>query len=316
MSDDEKAEESSEDKKKRKQELKREYKEAFLLAKNDPSGELLKKARQFDRKIKNGSFKSADDARDWWQNTLEANDWVREQSVASLGSFTAEADPTLKGEVAAQRAEIETDVRDQARNLGVELADDRLSALTEQAWREELGSDDIRELLRDDVTGQLTSSEDNAGFEGNLGNMAAELSDWSAKNGFAIAQEDADRLLASMAFGDMTFDQVKHQMRQTYMAGAYPAWAEMINAGMDIYDLAGPYRSVAQRMLGRSNIAMDDPVMKELMQVQGADGAFSQRPLWDAEREIRGMDEWQTTDDANATYAKGVSAVSSMFGFG
>ncbi len=311
MSDDEK---DKKDKRKERERIKQEYLEAYRLAKNDP--ELLAEARKFDRKIKNGKFDRVEDAKEYWTEILEKNEWVQNQSNESFGSYVAEADPTMAGEVKAQRSEVELDVSNIAKNLGIELDPGRLDALTEKAWREAYDSDQIREMLREDVDNQLSDSDDNMDFGGTLGDMAAELSDWSTKNGFAIGQQDADRMLASVAFGEKTLDQVKSELRTTYMIGAYPAWADMINAGMDIYDLAAPYRSVATRMLGRSNIAMDDPVMKEMMQSQGADGSFSQRPLWEAEKYIRGLDEWQYTDDAADTYAKGMKAVGAMFGFG
>lgn len=307
-------EKKKEEKRKEREEVKQEYLEAYRLAQNDPA--LLAEARKFDRKIQNGKFKTAEDAKGYWKDVLDSNEWVQNQSNESFGSYVAEADPTMAGEVKAQRGEVELDVSLIAKNLGIELDPARLGALTEKAWREAYDSDQIRDMLREDVTNQLSESEDNLGFGGTIGNFATELSDWSTKNGFAIGQEDADRMLHSVAFGEKTLDQVKSELRTTYMVGAYPAWAEMINAGIDIYDLAAPYRSVATRMLGRANIAMDDPVMKQMMQTQGGDGSFSQRPLWEAERYIRGLDEWQYTDDAADTYAKGMKAVSTMFGFG
>ena len=307
-------EKTKKQKKKERQEIKQEYLEAYELAKNDP--ELRKEARKFDRKIKNGDFDTPKDAEDYWQNVLDNNEWVQSQSNASFGSYVQEADPTMAGEVEAQRSSVQLDVANAAKSLGIELDPARLAELTEKAWREEYDADEIRNLLRDDVTGALAASEDNLGFSGNLGDVAADLSSWSNRNGFTISQNDADAMLASVAFGDKTLDQIKSELRTTYMAGAYPAWAEMINAGMDIYELAGPYRSVAQRMLGRSNMDMNDPIMKEMMQVQNADGSFSQRALWEAEKYIRNTDDWQYTDDAADTYAKGMKAVSSMFGFG
>ena len=307
-------EKKKEEKRKEREEIKQEYLEAYRLAQNDPA--LLAEARKFDRKVKNGKFRTAEDAKEYWKGVLDSNEWVQNQSNESFGSYVAEADPTMAGEVQAQRGEVELDVSLIAKNLGIELDPARLGALTEKAWREAYDSDQIRDMLREDVTNQLSESEDNLGFGGTIGDFAAELSDWSTKNGFAIGQEDADRMLHSVAFGEKTLDQVKSELRTTYMVGAYPAWADMINAGMDIYDLAAPYRSVATRMLGRSNIAMDDPVMKQMMQSQGGDGSFSQRPLWEAEKYIRGLDEWQYTDDAADTYAKGMKAVSTMFGFG
>ena len=303
-----------EEKRKELEEIKQEYLAAYRLAQNDPA--LLAEARKFDRKVKNGEFRTAEDAKDYWKGVLDSSEWVQNQSNESFGSYLAEADPTMKGEVEAQRGAAELDVSRIADYLGIELDPARLGALTEKAWREAYDDDQIRDMLREDVANQLSESEDNLGFGGTIGDAAAELSAWATKNGFAIGQEDADRMLHSVAFGKKTLDQVKSELRTLYMVGAYPAWADMINAGIDIYELAAPYRSVATRMLGRPNIAMDDPVMKQMMQTQGGDGSFSQRPLWDAEKYIRGLDEWQYTDDAATTYAIATKAVGAMFGFG
>jgi hypothetical protein len=305
--------------KEERQQLKDEYAGIFMIADNDPSGDLMKVAEEYRRRLnkKNANaFKNADDAADFWQNALRDNEYWSGQSVAEQTAETNEADSSLAGEVEDQKNDVSTSVENAARNIGISLDPTRMAELTDQAWREGWNESQIREALRADTDSLLGQSEDNAGFGGTLGATAADLSEWSARNGFAIAQEDADRMLASVAFGEKTYDQIQQELRQSYMVGAFPAWADMINAGMDIYDLASPYRSVAQRMLGRGNITMTDPIMKEMMMTQNADGSFSQRALWDAEKYIRNTDEWQYTDDAADTYAKGMKAVSSMFGFG
>ena len=302
-----------------RQRLKDEYAGIFMIADNDPSGELMKAAKEYRRRLnkKNpNAFKNEEDAADFWQNALRDNEYWSGQSVAEQTAETNEADPSLKGEVEDQKNDVGTSVENAARNIGINLDPTRMAEITDQAWREGWNESQIREALRADADNLLAESEDNSGFGGSLGRYAADLSEWSARNGFAIDQADADRMLASVAFGDKTYEQVQQELRQSYMVGAFPAWADMINAGMDIYDLASPYRSVAQRMLGRGNITMTDPIMKEMMMTQNADGSFSQRALWEAERYIRNTDEWQGTDDAAETYVKGMNAVNAMFGFG
>ncbi len=302
-----------------RQRLKDEYAGIFMIADNDPSGELMTVAKEYRRRLKKNepdAFKNADDAADFWQNALFDNEYWSGQSVAEQTAETNEADPSLAGEVEDQKNDVSTNVESAARNIGINLDPARMAEITDQAWREGWNEQQIRDNLRADADGLLAESLDNSGFGGSLGRYAADLSEWSARNGFAIDQSDADRMLSSVAFGEKTYEQVQQELRQSYMVGAFPAWSDMINAGMDIYDLASPYRSVAQRMLGRGNITMTDPVMKEMMMTQGEDGSFKQRALWEAERYIRNTDEWQGTDDAAETYAKGMSAVSAMFGFG
>jgi len=297
-----------------KQDIKKQIYAAFKIAADNP--ELMRAAKRFERKFDNKKFSSAEDAEDFWDNALSENVQWAGLSTSEQGAVVQVADDTLTGEVASQKSEVESTVDQILAGLGVQVADDVLADIVDESWRKDLSSNQIRDLLRSQVDAQLGASVDNTGFKGSIGEAAADLSEWSRLNGFTISQKDADQMLASVGFGEQTLEQVKSSLRQTYMIGAYPAWADQINAGMDIYQLASPYRSIAQKMLGRTDIGMDDPVMKEMMQVQGADGKFSQRPLWQTERYVRNLDEWQKTDDAASTYANSMSAVGKMFGFG
>lgn len=305
---------SEDDKRKLKQDIKKQIYAAYKIAADNP--ELLKAAKQFERKFDNKKFSSAEDAEDFWENALSENEQFAGLSTSEQGAVVQVADDTLVGEVASQKSEVESNVARIMGDLGVQVADDLLADIVDESWRKGFNTNQIRDLLRGQVDSQLGASADNTGFKGTIGQAAADLSEWSKQNGFSISQQDADQMLSNVAFGEQTLEQVKSNLRQTYMVGAYPAWADQINAGMDIYQLASPYRSIAQKMLGRTDIGMDDPVMKEMMQVQGADGKFTQRPLWQTERYVRNLDEWQKTDDAASTYATSMSAVGKMFGFG
>jgi len=305
---------SEAEKKRQKRDIKKQIYAAYKIAADNP--ELLKAAKEFERKFDNKKFSSVEDAEDFWENALSDNEQFAGLSTSEQGAVVQVADDTLVGEVASQKSEVQSQVDQILGDLGVQVADDVLASVVDESWRKGFNTNQIRDLLRGQVDSQLGASADNTGFKGTIGQAAADLSEWSKQNGFTISQQDADQMLSSVAFGEQTLDQVKSNLRQTYMVGAYPAWADQINAGMDIYQLASPYRSVAQKMLGRTDIGMDDPVMKEMMQVQGADGKFTQRPLWQTERYVRNLDEWQGTDDAASTYATSMSAVGKMFGFG
>ena len=92
---------------------------------------------------------------------------------------------------------------------------------------------------------------------------------------------------------------------------ARPAWTG--EPRMPEGNSADFHRGIVQ---ARMELDEDEPIMQQLMQVQGADGQFAARPLWEAEKYIRGLDEWQYTDDAAETYASATKAVGAMFGFG
>ena len=307
-------------KKKDRNQLKAEYMWWFQMAENDTSGSFKQLLLDFQERLTNQdheeAFKSAAEAGAWFNKKLGENDWWRSLTNEQRESYREQYNP----ETAANYAENVQDRGDQianrARQLGYEIDPTKLSELATQAQREGWSDLEVDAALRPLMSQSLTDDEDNSLAGGLLGQYGNELSNWSRRNGFSIDQQSMDNMLASVAFGDKSIDQVKQELRQTYMLGAYPAWAEQINAGIDIYDLASPYRSVAQRMLGRTDMAMDDPIMQQMMQVQGADGSWISRPLWEAEKFIRGTEEWQYSDDAAETYASATKAVGAMFGFG
>lgn len=304
-----------------RQRLKREYVAIFQLAQNDPSGFLLKKAKEYKKRLNKNNpkaFESAADAQDFWNQALRENEYWSNLQTSEQAAVTNLADPTMAGQVAAQIGDKRLAIESRAAQIGVQLDEQTLAALADQAYRENWGGLDIESALQSEVDRQLAASEDNLGFTGSLGAAAAELSAWSRRNGLEISQTDADSLLSSVSFSNMTLDEVKSQLRTQYMVGAYPAWAEQIQNGYDIYDLSAPYRGVAERMLGRTSgsLGMSDPVLKEMMQYQDANGQLRIRPLYEAEAYIRGLDEWQGSLDAQETYARTVSSVGKMFGFG
>ena len=304
-----------------RQRLKSEYVAIFQLAQNDPSGFLLERAKEYRKRLNKdnpNAFESAADAQDFWNKALRENEFWSNLQFSEQAAATNLADSTMAGEVKARIGDKRLAIESRAAQIGVELAEETLVALSDQAYRENWGGLDIESALQAQVDEQLAASEDNLGFTGSLGAAASELSAWSRRNGLEISQADADSLLSSVSFQNMTLDEVKSQLRSQYMVGAYPAWAEQIQNGYDIYDLSSPYRGVAERMLGRTSgsLAMTDPILKEMMQYQDANGQIRIRPLYEAEEYIRGLDEWQGSPDAQQTYARTVSSVGRMFGFG
>jgi hypothetical protein len=58
---------------------------------------------------------------------------------------------------------------------------------------------------------------------------------------------------------------VLQDLRNTYLVGAFPAWADRIQAGMDPADIAAPYKQRMARMLemGEDEIDLNDATAAE-----------------------------------------------------
>lgn len=307
--------------KKERQELKQYYTQSLLrLVEDDPNNSFLVGLREYRRRLQpkeKDAFKSVEEANNYLSDLQSTDPWWLSFTVEERRRRLQEVDPEKQANfnesVESARGVLEAN----ARNVyGFDVDPQVLDDLARRSYLEGWDENDIRTELKKLADESLVANETNDGFRGQLGKYAAELSAWSTRNGFEIDQQTADRMLSSVAFGEMTIDQVKDSLRKQYMVGAFPAWAEQINAGLDIYDLASPYRSVAQRMLGRTDVSMNDPIMQQMMQMQDESGSWKPRPLWEAEKFIRGTEDWQYSDDAYETYANVGERIGRMFGFG
>jgi hypothetical protein len=117
-----------------------------------------------------------------------------------------------------------------------------------------------------------------------------------------------------IATGRQTLDDVKNDLRKTYLAGMYPAWAEKIGQGLDPSVLFEPYRDTAKRLLEVDNLDFNDPIMRRAAQYVGPDGKPGQLPLYEFEQEIRKDPRWQYTDNAYESYANVGTDLLRMFG--
>lgn len=311
---------ASEDfKKAAKEQLKDEYRWWFSMADNDTTGTFKQLLMEFQTRLtdkKNPeAFKSADAAKNWFTSELAKNEWWQSLTNEQRSSFQEQYNPATAANYQENVSDRADRIAVRARALGFTVDATTLNSLAVQAQRENWSDEETDQALRPLAGQSLAESEDNAGFGGAIGKAAADLANWSRLNGIEIDQGSADRLISSVAFGEMTLDQVKDNLRKQYMVGAFPGWQEQINAGLDVYDLSAPYRAIAQRMLGRSDMNMSDNTLRQMMQVQNADGTMGIRPLWEAEKYIRTLPEWQKTDDAYNTYANAGLEIGRMFGF-
>jgi len=306
--------------KEQRQELKQYYQTALLnLVQNDPNNSFLKGLSEYRRRLNSkqkDAFKTVEEADNFLSDLQSTDPWWLSFSAEERRRRLQEVDPEKQANFAQSVEDARLTLERNAGVYGVALDEQLLNDLARQSYLEGWGENKIRSELKRLADESLAANETNEGLTGALGNYAADLSAWSTKNGFSIDQETADRMLSSVSFGEMTIDQVKDALRKQYMVGAFPAWAEQINAGLDIYDLASPYRATAQKMLGRTDLPMNDPIMQQMMQYQDENGNWKARPLWEAEKFIRGTEEWQYSDDAYETYASVGERVGRMFGFG
>jgi hypothetical protein len=114
-------------------------------------------------------------------------------------------------------------------------------------------------------------------------------------------------------------DDIKAEIRKN-TATKYGVFADQINAGVSLWDLTSNYRQKAADLLevDPDTIKWDDPLFKDGKIFQSVDpkdpSKIVARPLWEADKMIRGDERWQYTKNANDQYDKYSYSILQKFG--
>ena len=154
-------------------------------------------------------------------------------------------------------------------------------------------------------------------FRGVAGATQDTLESWARANGLTISPNMVQDYVRKISSGATTIDDVKDDLRKTYLMGQYPGWADRIAQGMDPESIAAPYKAKMASLLEMDEemIDLNDDLMKRAMQGVDADGKPKIIPLYEFEREIRNDQRWQYTENARKTYSSMADELLRMFGF-
>jgi len=114
-------------------------------------------------------------------------------------------------------------------------------------------------------------------------------------------------------------DDIKAEIRKN-TATKYGVFADQINAGVSLWDLTSNYRQKVADLLevDPDTIKWDDPLFKDGKIFQSVDpkdpSKIVARPLWEADKMIRGDERWQYTKNANDQYDKYAFSILQKFG--
>lgn len=207
-----------------------------------------------------------------------------------------------------------TNIAYTARQKGIELDDATLTELAELARFNNWSAVEIDNAIGQEVV-ELISAGGTA--VGEAGAIQTSLQQWAASNGLSLSDQEVARYVESGAFGGRDLESIKQDIRQTYLAGAYPAWSDRIAAGADPADIAAPYRKriAALLELEEDQVGFDDGLLQRGLQAVGSDGKPRVMPLYEFEQEIRKDPRWQYTDNAYKTYTDVGTDLLRMFGF-
>src|SRR5574343_1096570 len=208
---------------------------------------------------------------------------------------------------------------DKSPSVGGDIFDDSDLAALDQAMKtaDWQGGIDVIDLVttmsatgraRNAPLGQEVDQQDDPSYV---------LSQFAKSNGITLSDDFMSSRVGAMGAGTTTLDKELTKIRNKFVKGAYPAWADEIDSGQTIDDIASPYKSAMSQILGipESQIDLTDTTLRSALQAVDVNGKSTYKPLWMFEKELRKDPRWQYTDNAYSSVRSASQGALNEMGF-
>ena len=226
----------------------------------------------------------------WAKASIGGADWIATQETARLA---VQAAATAKGRT---------------------LTAAELEANTQRYIYEGWGEVGRQQLLNDALAVGLTTGTD--GFmAGAAGDLQQTLKDVANRNGLPLSQGYYESAAKSVASGLTTENDWIRDLR-AQAASLWPSYADKINAGVDVGDLASGYVNTMANTLeiNASEISLNDPSIREALSSFDDKGNPLPMGLWDFQNKLRSDPRWMNTKQATDSISETANTVLEMFG--
>ena len=249
------------------------------------------------------SVKAAVQSSDWYRanNEYFRMAWAK----ASIGGadWTATQETARLAVQAAATAE------------GRTLTDAELEANTQRYIYEGWGEVGRQQLLNDALAGGLTTGTD--GFmAGAAGDLQQTLKNVANRNGLPLSQGYYESAAKSVASGLTTENDWIRDLR-AQAASLWPSYADKINAGVNVVDLASGYvNTMAQTFeINPNEISLNDPFIRQALSSFDDKGNPMPMGLWEFGNKLREDPRWMGTKQATDRMSDIATTVLKTFGF-
>lgn len=241
-------------------------------------------------------------------------DWFKKYNSDQQEAIKQSTDPRFAKDFEESLRTRAQRIREIANKYGVPVGEDFINTAARTARMNNWTDQDILDYLNPVLETAATAGTD---LRGAAGDVQTSLRDWATKNGLKLTDTQLAAFVKRGAMGEQSIEDAKAELRKMYLKGAYPAWANYIDQGMDPADIAAPYKAEMAALLemDEDQIGFDDPLMQKAMQGVDDKGQPATVPLWQYKQMVRKDPRWQKTDNAYKTYTDVGTELLQMFGF-
>lgn len=238
-------------------------------------------------------------------NSAVKGDWTADKFVAQLKNtawykkngenarqylLIKKTDPATLGQ---RRLALRSQIADAAAAMGAVLTGKTLNTVTENALM--FGWNDSQ--VRDTLTQYVKTK--NGIYHGQAGDNVATLKETAWRNGVRMSSQSMQGWSQDIAAGNHDVAFYQRRLRQLGKSVA-PSFAEELDAGMDLWDIAEPYMQSKAKLLEQNPADIDlfDEDVRSALAGKGKDGKPASKTLWQFEQELRKKPAWLKTQNA------------------
>lgn len=218
----------------------------------------------------------------WWKKT---SDTAREAQVLE------KTDPaTWQAKLAATSIQI----KQLAAQVGASIPESKMKSIVNQVLRTGLEEDGIRNILG----GYVKFTKDGT-MKGEAGMHEFTMKQFAAANGVSIGDQalknQAQLIVKKMATTQDFESQIREQAKS-----AFPGFADQLDAGVTMKDIAGPYEQMMAKELElpTNPSGLNDRLIRSALNGVSSDGKPTGLSLTDFQSQLRNDPRWRQTSGA------------------
>lgn len=217
----------------------------------------------------------------WWKTTANS---VRQYQV-----MVAQDPATMN----ARRTALSAQIADSANTMGAGLTKNALARIAQNALMFGWNDSQIRDTLSSYVHTM------HGVYNGQAGTDADQLRQVAWRNGLRVSSATLGNYVQSIAAGKTSVNYYQDLIRKQAKTLA-PGFADQIDSGMDLFDIAQPYMQAKATLLQMDPAKIDlfDNDVRKALSAKDAQGKPTSMSLWEFENHIRQDPAYLKTDAA------------------
>lgn len=261
-------------------ELASEYGWSLALLKSDPSLWKLFQAAV-----------SGNWATDKFVAKVKTTAWYKKNGEAARQYYILKA--TDAAQLNSRRAALIAQMQDAASTMGAIIPSKKLSTIAERALMFNWNDAQLKNAMGSYVKAV------NGVYSGAAATDTEQLRQTAWRNGIQLSSPTLQNWAALIAKGNGSVQMFQTQVRNLAKSLA-PGYAQELDAGMDLYDIAQPYLQSKAKILemNPADIDLFDPDVRKAMSGTTKDGKPASTSLWQFEQSLRQDRRWLGTQNA------------------